>query len=74
MTRLCVCAGVYVCASVCVCMYVCESVRASAGGGVRACTCVCVSVYVCVFVRALVRVSVCVLEYESRYSESAWTH
>ena len=74
MTRLCVCAGVYVCASVCVCMYVCESVRASAGGGVRACTCVCVSVYVCVFVRALVRVSVCVLEYKSRYSESAWTH
>ena len=74
MTRLCVCAGVYVCASVCVCMYVCESVRASAGGGVRECTCVCVSVYVCVFVRALVRVSVCVLEYESRYSESAWTH
>jgi hypothetical protein len=55
-------------------MYVCESVRASAGGGVRECTCVCVSVYVCVFVRALVRVSVCVLEYESRYSESAWTH
>ena len=57
-------------------MYVCESVRASAGGGVRACTCVCVSVYVFVFVRALhvVRVSVCVLEYKSRYSESAWTH
>ena len=55
-------------------MYVCESVRASAGGGVRECTCVCVSVYVCVFVRALVRVSVCVLEYKSRYSESAWTH